>query len=128
MTMQQLWGEPLIWLSQDEYTEVLKDDARVITALEERYGHTKAKVSCINQFEEAMQRSGEQTRSYMCRLQQLVSIAFPKLKDEDKRERVPSKFVRSVHNTRIREKLQLYKFVAEDDKTRSYEAVVQKPF
>ena len=68
----------------------VKDDAQVITALEERYGHTKARVSYINQFEEAMQRSGEQKRSYMCRLQQLASIAFPKLKDEDKRERVPS--------------------------------------
>ena len=126
MIMQQLRGEPLIWLSQDEYTEVLKDDAQVITALEERYGHTKARVSYINQFEEARQRFGEQTRSYMCRLQQLASIAFPKLKDEDKRERVLSKFVRSVHNTRLREELQLYGFVAEDDKTRSYETVVQK--
>ena len=47
MIMQQLRGEPLIWLSQDEYTEVLKDDAQVITALEERYGHTKARVSYI---------------------------------------------------------------------------------
>ena len=45
---------------------------------------------------------------------------------EDKRERVPSKFVRSVHNTRLREELQLHGFVTEDDKTRSYEAVVQK--
>ena len=45
MIMQQLRGEPLIWLSQDEYTEVLKDDAQVITALEERCGHTKARVS-----------------------------------------------------------------------------------
>ena len=35
MIMQQLRGEPLVWLSQDEYTEVLKDDAQVITALEE---------------------------------------------------------------------------------------------
>ena len=126
MIMQQLRGEPLIWLNQDEYTEVLKDDAQVITALQERYGHTKARVSYINQFEEAMQRSGEQTRSCMCRLQQLASIVFPKLKDEDKRERVLSKFVRSMHNTRLREELQLYGFVAEDDKTRSYEAVVQK--
>ena len=54
-----------------------------------------------------MQRSGEKTRSYMCRLLQLASIAFAKLKDEEKRERVLSKFVRSVHYTRLREKLQL---------------------
>ena len=86
MIMQQLRGEPLIWLSQDEYAEVLKDDAQVITALEERYGHAKARVSYTNQFEEAMQRSGEQRRSYMCRLQQLASMVFPELKDEDKRE------------------------------------------
>ena len=79
MIMQQLTGEPLIWLSQDEYNDVLKDYAQVITALEERYGHTKTRVSYINQFEEAMQRSGEQTRSYMCQLQQLASIGFPKL-------------------------------------------------
>ena len=37
-----------------------------------------------------MQRSGEQTRSRMCRLQQLASIAFPELKDEDRRERAGS--------------------------------------
>ena len=92
MIMQRLRGEPLIWLSQDEYTEVLKNDAQVITALEERCGHTKARVSYINQFAETMQRSGEQTRSFMCRLQQMASIAFPSLKDEDKRERVLSKF------------------------------------
>ena len=55
MMMQQLRGEPLIWLSQDEYTEVLKDDAQVITALKERYGHAKARVSYTNQFKEAMQ-------------------------------------------------------------------------
>ena len=126
MLMQQLRGKPLIWLSQDEYTDVLKDDAQVITALEERYGHTEARVSYINQFEEAIQRSREQTRSYMCRLQQLASIAFPKLKDEDKRERVLSKFVRSVHNNCLREELQLTELVVEDDKIRSYEAVVQE--
>ena len=126
MITQQLREEPLIWLSQDEYTEVLKDDTQVITALEERYGHTKARVSYINQFKEATQRSGEQTRSCMCRLQQLASIASPKLKDKDERDRVLSKFVRSVHNTRLREESQLYGFVAEDDKTRSYEAVIQK--
>ena len=31
-----------------------------------------------------------------------------------------------MHNTRLRQELQLHGFVAEDDKTRSYEAVVQK--
>ena len=49
-----------------------------------------------------------------------------KLKDEDKRDQVLSKFVQSVHNTHLREELQLYGLIAEDDKTRSYEAVVQK--
>ena len=34
--------------------------------------------------------------------------------------------MRSVHNTCVREELQLYGFVVEDNKTRSYEAVVQK--
>ena len=45
MIMQQLRGEPLVWLSQDEYTEVLKDDAQVITALEERYGRKPESVT-----------------------------------------------------------------------------------
>ena len=79
MILQQLRGESLIWLSQDEYTQVLKDDAQAITALEERYGHAKARVRYINQFEEAMRRSVEQTRSYMSWLQQVASMAFPKL-------------------------------------------------
>ena len=36
------------------------------------------------------------------------------------------KIRRGMNNTRLRQELQLYGFVAEDDKTRLYEAVVQK--
>ena len=38
MIVQQLRGEPLIWLSQDEYTEVPKGDAQVITGVDEVRG------------------------------------------------------------------------------------------
>ena len=47
MLLQQLRGEPLLWLSQPENKNALEDDAVMIKALEGRYGHTKARVSYI---------------------------------------------------------------------------------
>ena len=50
MIMQQLRGEPLLWLSQDENKDALKGDEEAIKLLETRYGHTRARVAYINDF------------------------------------------------------------------------------
>ena len=73
----------------------------MIKAVEGRYGHTKARVSYINQFEEAGQKRGEDTRAFLSRLQQVASEAFPKLSDDSRRERVLSSVLRknSAHRT-----------------------------
>ena len=74
MLLQQLRGEPLLWLSQPENKKALEDDAVMIKALEGRYGHTKARVSYINQFEEAGQEGGEDTRAFLSRESAATSL------------------------------------------------------
>ena len=127
MILQQLRGEPLLWLSQDENKEKLLDDEEVIKALEQRYGHTKARVAYINDFEDIGQESGEGLAAFLSRVQQLASVAFPMLSDDAKRERVLSKFVRSVKDTRLKEELQTYGFIDEDSGlAKSYDSVLGK--
>ena len=126
MILQQLNGEPLIWLSQAENQQLLKDDDDVLAALENGYSHTKARVAYINDFEEAEQRQGEDTRSFLSRLQQTATVAFPKMEDGSRRERVLSKFVRSVASTRLWEEIQLNGFPENDGTAKSYEDVLSK--
>ena len=127
MLLQQLRGEPLLWLSQPENKNALEDDAVMIKALEGRYGQTKARVSYINQFEEAGQERGEDTRAFLSRLQQVASLAFRKLSDDSPRERVLSKFVRSVRDPRLREELQMFGFIDESSgDAKTYDEVLYK--
>ena len=127
MIMQQLRGEPLLWLSQDENKDALKDDEEVMKLLESRYGHTKARVAYINNFEESFQEGRETTPAFPSRLQQLAGTAFPNLSDEARRERVLSKFVRSVRDQRLKEELQVFGFIKEETSTvKAYEEVLSK--
>ena len=43
--IQQLRGKPLLWLSQEENKDVLKDDEDVEKLLEGRYGYARARVA-----------------------------------------------------------------------------------
>ena len=58
-------------------------------------------------------RRGEKTQAFLSRLQQVASVAFPKLPDDSRRERVLSKLVRSVGDPRLREELQMFGFIDE---------------
>ena len=86
--MQQLRGEPLLWLSQEENKDALEDDEDVIKLLGGRYGHTRARVAYINDFKESAQESGETTPPFLSRLLQLAGTAIPNLSEKARRERV----------------------------------------
>eukprot|EP00117_Sycon_ciliatum_P000343 scpid101461/ scgid6446/ len=122
--MQQLRGEPLLWLSEEENKDALEDDEDVIKLPEGQYGHTRASVAYINDFKESAQESGETTPPFLSRLLQLAGTAIPNLSEKARRERV---FVRSVRDQRLKEELQVYGFIKEESSTaRTYEEILSK--
>ena len=124
--LAQLRGEPLVWLSQEENKKLLEDDKEMLEALHGRYGRTKARAAYISEFEESRQQEGESLDQYLSRLQQLVAVAFPTNDLEARRERVLSRFMRTIQSSRLREELLVFGLFDEQDQQWSYQTVLRK--